>query len=81
MACGDRTSCSQGGYDIYAVRSDSVDLPRAVRGVYATSGDLKVTTIDGSVVTFSAFGGGILPIEIKRLWSTGTTATSVIGLY
>ena len=79
MAFDDQTMCAHGGYDILALKSDTVDLPTPVRCVYADA-VIKVTTIDGSVLTFTNFAGGILPVSIKRIWSTGTSATVAIGL-
>ena len=35
---------------------------------------------DGSVVNFTAIAGQILPIRIKRVNSTNTTATLLVGL-
>lgn len=80
MAYDDQTSCSKGGFDALAQKSDSVDLTTPCRCLYADAA-VKVTTIDGSVLTFTNFAGGILPVQVRRLWSTGTSATVAIGLY
>lgn len=80
MAYDDQTMCSKGGIDVYAQRSDTVDLTVPVRAIYA-NGPHKVTTVDGSVLTFSTWSNGINPIQVKRLWSTGTTATEVVGYF
>lgn len=72
-------------------KSDSLDLLGATynatasptaRGVYVGgAGDLVVTTAAERKVTFAgAIAGTVIPIRIKRLWSTGTTATLVLGL-
>lgn len=62
--------------------SDNDDLTSWVRGVYVGgAGDLKVTMRDDSVVTFTAVpAGSVLPIYIKKIHSTGTTATNIVGL-
>jgi hypothetical protein len=62
--------------------NDSADLPFAYRGVYVGgSGDLKVTLYDGDTVTFVSLAAGLVhPIRCVRVWSTGTTATSIIGI-
>ena len=36
---------------------------------------------DGSVVNFTAVAGEILPLHVKRINSTGTTATLLNALY
>jgi len=42
---------------------------------------VRVTTTGGNDVTFTAVpGGSLLPVSVKRVWATGTTATNVIGV-
>jgi len=42
---------------------------------------LKVDMADSGTVTFSGLPAGIfLPIIVKRVYSTGTTATNIIAL-
>jgi hypothetical protein len=62
--------------------SDNDDLQYWMRGVYVGgAGDLKVTMFDGSTVTFESVpAGSVLPIYIKKIHSTGTTATKIVGL-
>lgn len=45
-------------------------------------GDIKVTMLDGAEVTFAALPvGTFVPIQVKRVWVTGTTnVTGIIGL-
>ena len=46
------------------------------------AGDVKVTTVGGQTVTFTTPSNGfILPVAVKLVFSTGTTATSIIALY
>ncbi len=55
---------------------------QVTRGVYVgVSGDLKVTMADGQAVTFSNIPVGFHPLQVQVIWSTGTTATSIIALY
>lgn len=70
-------------FDAFAAKSDSVDLTIATRGIYTGSGGtMKVTMLGGTAVTFvSVPAGSLLPLRISRLWSTGLTATDVLGLY
>lgn len=45
------------------------------------TGNVKITTESGNVVTFSAVPVGVvLPIRTSLVWATGTTATNLIGL-
>ena len=74
---------AKGAFDAYASKSDTVDLTIATRAFYTGSGGtIKVTTHDKQDVTLvSVPAGTIFPMRIIRLWSTGTTATDVVGLY
>lgn len=45
------------------------------------TGDVKVVTENGDTVTFSAVPvGTVLPVRVKQVLSTGTTATNLVGL-
>ena len=46
----------------------------------AGGGALKVTTTDGSVLTFAGVTAGFFPVATKLVWSTGTDVTSIVGL-
>lgn len=64
--------------------SDSVDLTNAAtRGVYVgVAGDVKVDLVGtGTAVVFKAAPVGILNVQAKRVYSTGTTATNLVALY
>jgi hypothetical protein len=54
---------------------DSNDLSFPTRVIYvSTAGDVKLTTTQDLTYTVP-LGVGTHIIEVKRLWSTGTTAT------
>ncbi len=78
----DLTAPARRAIDIYAAKSDSVDLTNFVRAFYVGStGDVKINTPYGDTVTFKAVQAGtLLPVRVARLWSTGTTVTDCIGL-
>jgi hypothetical protein len=61
--------------------SDSVNITPCV--VFAgVGGAIKVTTFNGDEVTFSGVSAGTcLPVQVIRVWSTGTTATSLVAIY
>lgn len=63
--------------------SDSVDLSIYTRGIYVgVTGNVKVTTVGGDTITFVGLAAGIIhPIQAKRIFSTLTTATSIVGVY
>lgn len=60
--------------------SDANDLVKIYHCVFQeTLGDLKVTFVNGDVVTFPGLQGGVWhPMQIKKVWETGTNATTVI---
>jgi len=45
-----------------------------------TEGDIKVTTASGSEVTFVGVQG-FFPVQVIRVWSTGTTAADIVALW
>jgi hypothetical protein len=84
MASGQRHPADTHGYGAAAVTpDDDNDLTRSPsRDLYiGTGGTLKVTTSDGSVVSFGNVVPGRLGIGVKRVWSTGTSATNIVALY
>lgn len=72
-------SCAQSAVAITPADSN---LSHPVRSLYiGGTGDLKVTTVNGQAVTFKGIvAGSILPVSVKQVWATGTTATDIIGL-
>lgn len=63
--------------------NNSTDLTNATRGIYVgVSGDLKVDLLSGDTVTFVNIAAGVIhPLRVKRVYATGTTATSILGVY
>lgn len=54
----------------------------ATRALYIGSGgNLRVLTVDNDTITFTAVPIGILPIRVTKVFSTSTTASSILGLY
>lgn len=62
--------------------SDSTDLTTVTRSLYVGSGgNLSVILVgDTSAVTFTNIAAGYHPLRIKRVRSTGSTATGLVGL-
>jgi hypothetical protein len=65
--------------------SDSADLAGGLcRALYiAVGGTLKVTVVKGSdrADRTITVGAGVLPLQVIRVWSTGTSASSIAALY
>lgn len=63
--------------------NDSTDLTNVSRSLYVGgAGNVKVDMADVGTVTFTGVpAGAILPIRVSRVYSTGTTATSILVLY
>jgi hypothetical protein len=67
---------------------DNTDLtkPSGVIGTkylyVGVSGDVVVVTSGGDTATLKALSAGVFhPIQVKRVKSTGTTATSILAVY
>jgi hypothetical protein len=62
--------------------SDSTDFTRRVRGLYVGgAGDISAVFSDGSTATLAGVpAGSVLPAYIRRVNSTGTTATNIVAL-
>lgn len=73
---------SPAAYAASVTPNDSTDLAASSRALYiGTSGDVKVTTVGGNDVTFANVPVGVLPIRVKRVWATGTSATGIIAIW
>lgn len=79
---------AESGTDAIAVTpSDTVDIPttpaKPVRAVWiGGAGNLRVDTADGTDVTFTGcLAGSLIPISVTRVYSTSTTATSIVAVY
>ena len=64
--------------------SDSADLTKpATAGLHVrTGGNVTVDTIDGSEgLVFAVNDGGFLPVQVRRVRATGTTASNIVALW
>lgn len=66
--------------DAFVITLDT-DIPMT-RGVYIGGGaNLRVQMASGAIVTFTALATGVVhPLRIVRVYSSGTTATNIVGL-
>ena len=62
---------------------DTTVYSEPTRAIYVGGyGNMKVDMVGGGTVTFTNIQAGtILPIQVVRVYATGTTATALIGLY
>lgn len=62
--------------------SDTVNLPSPSVIYVGAAGNVKVTTAQDDEVTFVGLqAGAVIPVQVVRVWATGTTATSLLRIY
>lgn len=63
--------------------NDATDFPQPTRALYiGNGGQVSVQMLTGEALTLSAVpGGSLLPIRVRRVLATGTTATAIAALY
>lgn len=67
---------------VSATPSDTVDLPKIADALYAGSnGVIQAVSQDGTAVAFHCVTGVVIPIKVKRVNSTSTTANNLVALY
>ena len=62
--------------------SDSADLPELTRALYVGAGGAVVAVMQsGTEVSFANLGSGtLLPVRLRRVRATGTTAGALVGM-
>jgi hypothetical protein len=72
-------SCAR---SLVAITPADTDLAVQVRALYVgTGGDVKVRSLIDQDITFKNVASGtILPVMCKRVFTTGTTASNIVGL-
>ncbi len=90
MALQDDAAFTGSGWNSSAVKAfvispnDNNELNRLTRAIYvgATGNISMILKGDGAAVTFVGVPAGtILPLRVRVVKSTGTTATNLVGLY
>jgi hypothetical protein len=80
----------QAGRAAAVTPSNTVDIPSVSGGTsnngcvlyVGGAGDLKVDTVGGDEVTFVAVpAGSFIPVQVTRVYATGTSATSIVALW
>ena len=47
-----------------------------------TAGNIKVVTVGGDEVTFVGINtGAFIPVQVKKVFATGTTASNILALW
>ena len=68
-----------------ATPSDTVDLTTYAKALYVgAAGNVRVLTVgaeDGDAVTFANHPVGWLPVQVRRVLATGTTATQIVAAF
>lgn len=79
----ERRGAASAGGALSVSPSDTADLSMVSRGLYVgVSGDVAVVMEDGQSVLFVGMAAGIVhPLRIRKIKSTGTTATNLVVVY
>ena len=78
----------QAGKAAAVTPSDTVDIPfpggdknNGCVLYVGVAGDLKVRTVAGDDVVFVGMQAGFFPVNVLRVFATGTTATDIVALW
>jgi hypothetical protein len=76
------TQFSDPAYDAVAITPNDSTVLSGMRAIYVgVGGDISVATPTGNVTFVGVPQGTILPVAASKVRSTGTTATTMVGLY
>jgi len=79
----DLSQSAKGAFSI--TPADGADLAKVTRGLYVgVQGDVKVdmaNDTDTAVVFTDLAAGVIHPLAVRRVYSTDTDATNIVGVY
>lgn len=77
----DALNPAKGGFAVSP--HDTNLLSKVTRAIFVGgAGNLHVIMQDGSEVTVTGVvAGSLLPIRVKKVFSTSTTATNIVGFY
>lgn len=64
------------------VSSADQSLALGCRGLYVgTTGDIKVDLPSNTGITFTNVAVGIFPVQVTKVYNSGTTASGIVALY
>ena len=76
----EKINSSMKSFDI--TKSDTTDFAFLTRGIYVGgAGTVVIVNADDTTATFECVAGTLLPVQARRVNSTGTDATLMVGLY
>ena len=62
--------------------SDTVDLPRPTDALWVGGAGIVVAVLqNGKTVNLTTLAGALVPLRVKRINATTTTATLIVALY
>lgn len=62
--------------------SDAFDFPTPSIIYVGGGGNVNVTTAQGTTLVFvGLMAGQVLPVQVKRVWATSTTATNLVRIF
>lgn len=69
--------------DIDAEKDDATDLTFVIRGLHVGGGGVVRGILNGETTErdFTVNAGALYPYRFKRIFSTGTTATGLLGVF
>lgn len=74
-------STAPAGYGLAVTPSDSAAL-YVTRALYVgTAGNVAVADLNGNVTYANVPSGSILPVQVTKVLSSGTTASNIVALY
>lgn len=78
---GGAAATAPAAYGVAVTPSDSTVIPMTRALWVGIGGNIKVTDINGDVTYVGVISGSIVPFQVNKVWSTGTTATNIVALY
>lgn len=62
--------------------SDSASLPSPSVIYVGITGNVRVITAQGDDVVFTGVpAGGVIPVQVTKVWATNTTASALVRVY
>lgn len=61
--------------------SDSTVIPTTRAIHVGSTGNIAMRLANGDLVTLTSVAAGVLTVQVDKVLSTGTTATSLVALY
>lgn len=80
-----RDASGPGRRAVLVTPGDGADLPNYAKALYVgAAGNVRVLTVgaeDGQAVTFANHPVGWLPVQVRRVMATGTTAAQIVAVF